>query len=281
MNLYTIDAGYFKLDGGAMFGVIPKTIWEKKMPADDMNLCSWAMRCLLIEDGKRLILIDTGMGDKQSEKWQNYYFRHGESSLVKSINSKGFSVNDITDVLLSHLHFDHAGGAVSWNLDRTTYQLTFPNARYWTHSKHWESATNPNPREAATFLKENILPISEAGNLHFLDKAVNPLGDQVGFIFADGHTEKMVMPIISYNGKKIVFAADTLPSHAHIRIPYVMGYDVRPLETMKEKEILLNEIVQNEWIIYFDHDPYYSCAMIEKKDGKFVPKHLGHLADFT
>lgn len=280
MNLYTIDAGYFKLDGGAMFGVIPKTIWSKKIPADDLNLCSWAMRCLLIEDGKRLILIDTGMGDKQPQKWQNYYFRHGDGGLIKSIKQAGFSADEVTDVVLSHLHFDHAGGAVSWNSDRTKYKLTFPNAHYWTHSEHWKSATNPNPREAATFLNENILPIQESGNLNFIDKVSHPLGKNIDFLFADGHTEKMLMPVISYNDKKIVFAADTMPSHAHIRIPYVMGYDIRPLETMKEKTSLLTEATQNDWIIYFDHDPFYSCATIEQKDGKFAAANLGQLQDF-
>lgn len=280
MSLYTIDAGYFKLDGGAMFGVVPKTIWSKKIPADDLNLCSWAMRCLLIEDGKRLILIDTGMGDKQPQKWQNYYFRHGDGELVKSIKQAGFSADEVTDVVLSHLHFDHAGGAVSWNPDRTKYQLTFPNAHYWTHAEHWQAATNPNPREAATFLNENILPIQESGNLNFLDKIPHPLGENIDFLIADGHTEKMVMPVINYKDKRIVFAADTMPSHAHIRIPYVMGYDVRPLETMKEKTSLLTKATQNDWIIYFDHDPFYSCATIEQKDGKFAAANLGQLQDF-
>lgn len=280
MNLHTIDAGFFKLDGGAMFGVVPKTIWERKIPADDLNLCSWAMRCLLIEDGKRLILVDTGMGNKQPQKWQNYYFRHGDGDLVNSIEKAGFSAEEVTDVLLSHLHFDHAGGAVSWNEDRTKYQLTFPNAKYWTHSEHWASATNPNPREAATFLEENILPIKDAGNLNFVDEEENPLGESIDFLYADGHTEKMVMPIISYQNKKIVFAADTMPSHAHVRIPYVMGYDVRPLETMKEKTSLLEKAVKNDWIIYFDHDPFYSCAIIEQEDGRFIASNLGQLNEF-
>lgn len=280
MKLYTIDAGFFKLDGGAMFGVIPKTIWSKKIPSDDLNLCSWAMRCLLIEDGQRLILIDTGMGDKQPQKWQNYYFRHGEGELVKSIRQAGFSANDVTDVVLSHLHFDHAGGAISWNSDKTNFRLTFPNATYWTHSEHWATATNPNPREAATFLNENILPIQESGNLNFLDKINQPLGANIDFLFADGHTEKMVMPVITYQDKKIVFAADTMPSHAHIRIPYVMGYDVRPLETMKEKATLLEKAANEKWIIYFDHDPFYDCATIEKVDGKFAATELGKLSDF-
>lgn len=280
MNLHTIDAGFFKLDGGAMFGVVPKTIWQKKIPADELNLCSWAMRCLLIEDGTRLILVDTGMGNKQPQKWLDYYFRHGEGNLERSIEAKGFNSADVTDVLLSHLHFDHAGGAVKWNDAKTKFQLTFPNAKYWTHSDHWASAMTPNAREAATFLSENLSPIHELGHLNFIDKVQNPLGSSIDFMYADGHTEKMIMPIITCGDKKIVFAADTIPSHAHLRIPYVMGYDIRPLKTMEEKKILLERSVNEDFILYFDHDPYYSCAKVEKKDGKFVAQQLGDLSDF-
>ncbi|WP_304236283.1 MBL fold metallo-hydrolase [Jiulongibacter sediminis] len=277
MNLHVIDAGNFKLDGGAMFGVVPKTLWSKKIPADDLNLCSWKMRCLLIEDGNRLTLIDTGMGNKQSEKWLGYYFRHGEGDLIQSIREKGFHENQITDVILSHLHFDHAGGAVQWNDHKDKLQLTFPNARYWTHSDHWKWATNPNDREAATFLKENIMPLKDHGALYFTDTNQNDLPPNIEFLMADGHTEKMLMPLINTGDQKVLFIADTIPSHAHIHIPWVMGYDVRPLETMKEKKLILDRCVQENWLLYFDHDPFYEICQIEETEKGYRPLHEGTL----
>jgi len=280
MILHSIDAGYFKLDGGAMFGVVPKTFWHKFNPADESNLCSWAMRCLLIEDGEKLILVDTGMGNKQDAKWQSYYFRHGEGELVRSIRAKGYSENDVTDVILSHLHFDHCGGAVKWNNDRTKFEMTFPNARYWSHSKHFESAIYPNPREKATFFKDNILPIQEANQLFFVDKVTEKPFQNIEFLLANGHTEKMLMPKISYQNKQVLFIADTIPSHAHIPVPYVMGYDINPLITMKEKENLLNQAVDNEWVIFFDHDPIYDCATIKKTEKGFALENKGSLNEF-
>jgi glyoxylase-like metal-dependent hydrolase (beta-lactamase superfamily II) len=280
MKLNVIDAGYFKLDGGAMFGVVPKTFWQKMIPADEYNLCSWAMRCLLIEDGKQLILVDTGMGSKQDEKWQSYYYRHGEGELVKSIRAKGYSENDVTDVILSHLHFDHCGGAVRWNDDKTKFALTFPNARYWTHSEHFASAMNPNPREKATFFKENILPIQEANQLFFVDKISEKPFQNIEILTADGHTEKMLMPKVSYQNKEILFVADTIPSHAHVAVPYVMGYDIRPLQTMVEKQDLLSQSFEKEWIIFFDHDPIYDCATISQTEKGFVIKEKGKLEEF-
>jgi glyoxylase-like metal-dependent hydrolase (beta-lactamase superfamily II) len=280
MILHSIDAGYFKLDGGAMFGVVPKTFWQKLNPADENNLCSWAMRCLLIEDGNQLVLVDTGMGNKQDAKWQSYYYRHGEGELVKSIRAKGYSENDVTDVILSHLHFDHCGGAVKWNDDRTKFEMTFPNAKYWSHSAHFESAIHPNPREKATFFKDNILPIHQANQLFFIDKVIEKPFQNIDFLFADGHTEKMLMPKISYQNKQILFIADTIPSHAHIPIPYVMGYDINPLITMKEKENLLSQAIENEWIIFFDHDPLYDCATIQKAEKGFVLNEKGSLNEF-
>jgi glyoxylase-like metal-dependent hydrolase (beta-lactamase superfamily II) len=280
MILHSIDAGYFKLDGGAMFGVVPKIFWHKLNPADENNLCSWAMRCLLIEDGKSLILVDTGMGNKQDAKWQSYYYRHGEGELVKSIRAKGYSEKDVTDVILSHLHFDHCGGAVKWNDDKTKFEMTFPNARYWSHSEHFESAINPNAREKSTFFKDNILPIQEANQLFFVDKVQEIPFQNINFLLADGHTEKMLMPKITYQNKRVLFIADTIPSHAHIPVPYVMGYDINPLITMKEKENLLNQAVENEWIIFFDHDPIYDCATIQKTDKGFILKDKGKLNDF-
>jgi glyoxylase-like metal-dependent hydrolase (beta-lactamase superfamily II) len=280
MKISVIDAGNFKLDGGAMFGVVPKTIWQKMVPADENNLCSWKMRCLLVEDNNRLVLIDTGMGDKQAQKWQNFYFRHGDGELIKSIRDAGYHENEITDVLLSHLHFDHCGGAVCWNSTNDAFRLTFPNAKYWTHSLHWNSAMRPNPREKATFLSENLQPILESGQLNFIDQIQNPLGNKFEFIYADGHTEKMIMPIISYNNQKIIFAADTIPSFAHIHVPYCMSYDVRPLQTMEEKSLLLDKIVKESILLFFDHDVVNEAAEIEITERGYKAKNLGKLYEF-
>lgn len=280
MKISIIDAGNFKLDGGAMFGVVPKTIWQKMVPADENNLCSWKMRCLLVEDKDRLVLIDTGMGDKQAQKWQNFYFRHGDGDLIKSIRDAGYHENEVTDVLLSHLHFDHCGGAVCWNSSKDAYRLTFPNAKYWTHSLHWESAMKPNPREKATFLTENLQTIIESGQLNFIEQIQNPLGDKFEFIYADGHTEKMIMPIINYTDQKIIFAADTIPSFAHIHVPYCMSYDVRPLQTMHEKSLILDRIVKENILLLFDHDVVNEVAEIEITDRGFKAKNLGKLYEF-
>ncbi|OYU68070.1 MAG: MBL fold metallo-hydrolase [Cytophagaceae bacterium BCCC1] len=280
MKISIIDAGNFKLDGGAMFGVVPKTIWQKMVPADENNLCSWKMRCLLVEDKDRLVLIDTGMGDKQAQKWQNFYFRHGDGDLIKSIRDAGYHENEVTDVLLSHLHFDHCGGAVCWNSSKDAYRLTFPNAKYWTHSLHWESAMKPNPREKATFLTENLQTVIESGQLNFIEQIQNPLGDKFEFIYADGHTEKMIMPIINYTDQKIIFAADTIPSFAHIHVPYCMSYDVRPLQTMHEKSLILDRIVKENILLLFDHDVVNEVAEIEITDRGFKAKNLGKLNEF-
>ena len=280
MILHTIDSGFFKLDGGAMFGVVPKSFWHKLNPADENNLCSWAMRCLLIEDGKQLVLIDTGMGNKQDAKWQSYYYRHGEGELIKSIRAKGYSENEVTDVILSHLHFDHCGGAVKWNTDKTKFEMTFPNAKYWSHSAHYNSAIYPNPREKATFFKDNILPIHQTNQLFFIDKVTEKPFQNIDILLADGHTEKMLMPKISFQNKEILFIADTIPSSAHIPVPYVMGYDINPLTTMKEKENLLSQSSEREWILFFDHDPIYECATIQKTEKGYAVKEKGNLQDF-
>lgn len=280
MQLHVIDAGHFKLDGGAMFGVVPKVLWQKLIPADENNLCSWNMRCLLIEEGNRLMLIDTGMGSKQDAKFQGFYYRHGEGDLVKSIEKVGFGTHEVTDVLFSHLHFDHCGGGVQWNSDRTGYALTFPNAKYWTHSDHWQSAVSPNARERVTFLKENIMPIQEAGQLFFSDKVENPFGPNVQPLYVDGHTEKMTMFKMAYKGKTVVFMADTIPSSAHLPLPYVMGYDIRPLETMKEKEWLLKEALDNDYVLLFDHDPQDDCCTVEMTEKGIRLKNKGLLKDF-
>ena len=257
MNLYPISAGNFKLDGGAMFGVVPKSLWQKTNPSDSENLINLTARCMLIESGSRLILVDAGMGDKQSEKFFSYYKPWGDDSLVKSINNAGFSIDEITDVFLTHLHFDHCGGSTVLNSNNVSVPL-FKNAKYWSNKNHWEWATNPNSREKASFLKENLSPIEESGQLCFLDvkspgfNHYNELGLDV--LFVDGHTEKQMIPKVSYNGKEIVFMADLLPTAGHIPLPYIMGYDVRPLTTLEEKRSFLNLAVQEEYCLFMEHD---------------------------
>ncbi len=259
MKLHTIDTGYFKLDGGAMFGVVPKSIWQKLNPADENNMCNWAMRCLLVEDGDRLILVDNGIGDKQDAKFFSYYFMSGEATLENSLNKLGFNLNDITDVFLTHLHFDHCGGSVKWNATKELLEPAFKNATYWSNEDHWEWATKPNPREKASFLKENILPISESGQLKFL-KAEDQLTDNFKFNLVNGHTESMMLPIINYNGKKIAYCADLIPSAAHIPVPYVMAYDTRPLLSLQEKADFLAEAIKENYSLFFEHDPINECA---------------------
>ena len=257
MNLYPINAGNFKLDGGAMFGVVPKSLWQKTNPSDSDNLIDLTARCLLIESGSRLILVDAGMGDKQSEKFFSYYKPWGDDSLVKSINSAGFSIDEITDVFLTHLHFDHCGGATVLNNNNVSVPL-FKNAKYWSNKNHWDWAISPNSREKASFLKENLIPIEESGQLCFLDVKSPGFNhyDELGFdvLFVDGHTEKQMIPKVSYNGKEVVFMADLLPTAGHIPLPYIMGYDVRPLTTLEEKRSFLNLAAQEEYCLFMEHD---------------------------
>lgn len=262
MKLYAVNSGHFKLDGGAMFGVVPKSIWNKLNPADENNMCSWAMRCLLVEMGDRLILIDNGMGDKQSEKFFSFYYLHGGDTLERSLKKHGFGFDDITDVFLTHLHFDHCGGSVKYeDASRTKLVPAFKNARYWSNKKHWDWAVRPNAREKASFLKENILPIQESGQLNFIYTEGEWLpGFEV--VIVNGHTESMMLPLISYKNKKILYCADLIPSYAHIPLPYIMGYDVRPLETLKEKESLLPHAVQENWMLFFEHDPVNECCSL-------------------
>jgi glyoxylase-like metal-dependent hydrolase (beta-lactamase superfamily II) len=262
MKIYPIETGNFKLDGGAMFGVVPKTIWQKTNPADSNNLIDMSMRSMLIEDGNRLILIDTGLGAKQSNKFYSYYYLFGDFSLNSSLAKHGFHRDDVTDVFLTHLHFDHCGGAIEWNADRTILQPVFKNAKFWSNEKHWDWAVEPNPREKASFLKENINPIKESGQLNFIN---NNYKDQVGFdvLFMDGHTEKQMLPMISYQGKTIVFMADLLPTIGHIPLPYVMGYDTRPLLTIKEKAAFLNEAADKEYYLFLEHDAYNEICTVK------------------
>jgi len=262
MNLHTIETGLFKLDGGAMFGVVPKTIWQKSNPADANNMCTWAMRCLLIEDGDRLILIDTGIGDKQDEKFLSHYYLHGDDTLEKSLAAKGFNSNDITDVFLTHLHFDHCGGAIIREGDKLV--PAFKNAAYWSNEKHWEWAVQPNAREKASFLKDNILPIQESGQLKFID-GTEGIEFMPGFNvrYAFGHTDAMMLPQIQYKDNTIIYAADLLPSTGHIPLPYVMAYDMFPLQTLKEKKAFLEEAAAKNYILYLEHDSVNECCTVE------------------
>jgi glyoxylase-like metal-dependent hydrolase (beta-lactamase superfamily II) len=266
MQIHVLNTGFFKLDGGAMFGVVPKTIWQKTNPADEFNMCTWAMRSLLIEDGNKLILIDTGIGNKQSDKFFSHYFLHGDDSLDGNLQKLGFSKDDITDVFLTHLHFDHCGGSIEWNESKSGYRPAFKNATFWSTENHWEWATKPNPREKASFLSENILPIQESGQLQFLERTENFTLNSLpnmDVLFVDGHTESMMIPHIKYKGKTIVFMADLLPSVGHIPLPYVMGYDTRPLITISEKEAFLNRAANEEFILFFEHDSVNECCTVQ------------------
>jgi len=265
MKLHTIDTGLFKLDGGAMFGVVPKTIWQKTNPADSNNMCSWAMRCLLIEDGDRLTLIDTGIGDKQDEKFFSHYYLHGEDNLDRSLNRLGFNRTDITDVFLTHLHFDHVGGAIIRKQDKLV--PAFKNATYWSNEQHWNWAVEPNAREKASFLKENILPIQESGQLKFIEEKENiEWQKDIQISFAYGHTDAMMLPKISYKGKTIVYMADLLPSTGHLPLPYVMSYDMFPLKTLKEKKSFLEEAADHEYILYLEHDAINECCTVQQTE---------------
>jgi glyoxylase-like metal-dependent hydrolase (beta-lactamase superfamily II) len=281
MNLYSINTGHFKLDGGAMFGVVPKSIWNKLNPADEKNLCSWALRCLLIEDGNRVILIDNGNGDKQDEKFFSHYYLHGDDTLDKSLSRHGFHRDDITDIFLTHLHFDHCGGSIV----RSANQLVpaFKNAIYWSNESHWKWATEPNEREKASFLKENILPIQESGQLKFL--RIPPDGDSDSLVsteftenisirFVNGHTNAMMLPQIRYRNRTIVFMADLIPSIGHLPIPYVMAYDMFPLTSLNEKQSFLNEALKGDYILFFEHDPTIECCTLQETEKGIRKKEI-------
>jgi glyoxylase-like metal-dependent hydrolase (beta-lactamase superfamily II) len=288
MKLYTINTGYFKLDGGAMFGVVPKSIWNKLNPADDKNLCSWALRCLLIEDDNRLILVDNGNGDKQDAKFFSHYYLHGDDTLDKSLSVHGFHRDDITDVFLTHLHFDHCGGSII----RKDHQLVpaFKNAVYWSNESHWTWATKPNERETASFLKENIQPIRESGQLKFVPvpaqrfTGIEPLpkaefSNNISIRFVNGHTEAMMLPQIGYNNKTIVFMADLFPSIAHLPIPYVMAYDMFPLTTLHEKKSFLDEALKGDYILFFEHDPVNECCTLQQTEKGIRKKDVFRLEE--
>lgn len=265
MKLHTINTSLFKLDGGAMFGVVPKTIWQKTNPADANNLCTWAMRCLLIEEGNQLILVDTGIGNKQDEKFFSHYYLHGDDSLEKSLSQLGFGMADITDIFLTHLHFDHVGGAIVRKNEKLL--PAFKKAKYWSNEKHWQWAVEPNAREKASFLKENILPIQESGQLNFVvEKEDIEWQKDINISFAYGHTDAMMLPKISYKGKIIVYMADLLPSVGHLPLPYVMAYDMFPLKTLTEKQAFLEEAVENNYILFLEHDPVNECCTLQRTE---------------
>ena len=270
MKLYPIESGHFKLDGGGMFGVVPKSIWQKTNPADANNMIDIGARCLLVEDGKKLTLIDTGMGNKQSDKFFGFYYRWGDFTLEKSLAKHGFTTNDVTDVFLTHLHFDHVGGAIQWNNNRTGFEPVFKNAHYWSNANHWQWATQPNKREVASFLKENILPIQESGQLQFINDVPSYFSEHselnFGIYFMDGHTDKQMLPKINYQGKTLVYMADLLPTVGHIPLPYVMGYDTRPLLTLDEKEKFLNEAADNNYYLFLEHDAHHEIITVEKTE---------------
>jgi len=260
MKLYSINTGHFKLDGGAMFGVVPKSMWHKLNPPDENNMCSWALRCLLIEDGNRLMLVDNGMGDKQDAKFFGHYYLHGDDTLNKSLARHGFTKDDITDVFLTHLHFDHCGGSIVREGDKLV--TAFKNATYWSNERHWKWATQPNEREKASFLKENILPIAESGQLKFIEHSDDEFTGDILIRQVFGHTDAMMLPQVKYKGKTILYMADLLPSSAHIPLPYVMAYDMFPLTTLNEKKSFLTEAQQNEYILFFEHDPLIECCTL-------------------
>lgn len=269
MTIHPLNTGNFKLDGGAMFGVVPKSIWQRTNPADNNNMCDWAMRSLLIEDGDRLILIDTGIGDKQSEKFFSHFYLSDQNSLERNLNKLNFGLNDITDVFLTHLHFDHCGGAIKRVAGTSQFEPTFENATYWSTENHWKWALEPNRRERASFLQENILPIEQSGQLKFVERKgdyTSNVFNNFDVLFVDGHTESMMIPHIRYKGKTIVFMADLLPSVGHIPVPYVMGYDTRPLITLSEKEKFLTNAEQNNFVLFFEHDPINECCNLQQTE---------------
>lgn len=279
MKLTPIETGNFKLDGGAMFGVVPKSLWSKVYPADENNLANWAMRCLLIETGNRKILIDNGMGDKQDAKFLNHYYLNGDDTLEGSLKKAGLGFEDITDMVLTHMHFDHCGGSVKFNKDRSGFELTFPNATYWTSKQQYNWAVNPNRREKASFLKENILPIEESGHLKLIEEE----GEYIpGIIFKmyNGHTDGQVIPHIKFNGKTVVYMADLMPSAAHLPMPWIMAYDTRPLQTLKDRERFFKEALANDYILFFEHDNYHEACVLQDTPKGARAARAGKLAEF-
>jgi len=280
MKLYPIETGNLMLDGGAMFGVVPKVVWNKVYPADENNLANWSMRCLLVEDEDRLILIDNGIGAKQDEKFLRHYYLNGDDTLEKSLAKHGFTPDDVTDMILTHLHFDHCGGSIKYNEDKSGYELAFRNATYWTSRQQYEWAVQPNRRESASFLKENIIPIEESGHLKLIE-AEGEILPNIRVEIYNGHTEGQVIPFINYNGKTVVFMADLLPSVAHIPLPWIMAYDTRPLITLEEKKTFFKEAVENDYILFFEHDIYNECCTLEIGEKGIQKSKTFKLRDLT
>jgi glyoxylase-like metal-dependent hydrolase (beta-lactamase superfamily II) len=278
MKLTTINTGLFKLDGGAMFGVVPKSMWSKRYAADENNMCTWAMRCLLIEEGNQLILVDTGIGEKFDSKFASHFYLHGDDSLIKSIKQAGYDTKDITDVFLTHLHFDHCGGAII--KDGDIFKPQFTQAHYWSNDAHWQNATKPNERERASFLPTNILPIEESGQLKmFSNNSTSIINANIEVIVVDGHSEGMMLPLITYKNRKILFAADLFPSPHHIALPWIMGYDMQPLKTLAEKKAILERAVTEDWLIYFEHDAQVEMCNLVKTDKGITVKDILQLSD--
>ena len=280
MKLYPIETGNLKLDGGAMFGVVPKVMWSKVYPADENNLCNWSMRCLLIKDENRIILIDNGIGNKQDEKWLRHYYLNGEDTLEKSLKNIGVTPEDITDVIITHMHFDHCGGSVKWNDDKTGYELSFPNATYWTSRKQYELAVNPNRREKASFLKENIQPVEESGKLKLIDKEGEYIPN-ITFKMYYGHTDGQLIPHIFTGNKTLVFMADLLPSTAHIPMPWIMAYDTRPLQTLKDKERFYSEAIKNNYVLFFEHDLHNEACTLKDTEKGIRADQIGRLEELV
>lgn len=278
MKLHVIDTGFFKLDGGAMFGVVPKVLWSKQQIADENNLVNWAMRCLLVEKDNKLILIDTGMGDKQGENFFKHYYPSGDATLMSSIEKAGFKAEDITDVILTHLHFDHCGGAVKKD-ENGVLVPAFPNATYWSEKNHWNWAIKPNPREKASFLKENFVPLQEAGVLKFINEETEVI-PEISFALAHGHTESMLIPYINFEGKTIVYMADLLPSPSHVPLAWVMGYDIRPLDTLREKEAFFEDAAARNFILFFEHDEKVEAGTVQQTEKGYKIDKIGNLKDF-
>lgn len=278
MKLHVIDTGFFKLDGGAMFGVVPKVLWSKQQIADENNLVNWAMRCLLVEKDNKLILIDTGMGDKQGENFFKHYYPSGDATLMSSIEKAGFTADDITDVILTHLHFDHCGGAVKKD-ENGVLVPAFPNATYWSEKNHWNWAIKPNPREKASFLKENFVPLQEAGVLKFINEETEII-PEISFALAHGHTESMLIPYINFEGKTIVYMADLLPSPSHVPLAWVMGYDIRPLDTLREKEAFFEDAAARNFILFFEHDEKVEAGTVQQTEKGYKIDKIGNLKDF-
>lgn len=271
MNLHSIETGRFKLDGGAMFGVVPKVLWERTNPSDEKNRIEMAMRCLLIEYDKRLILVDCGIGHKYDDKFKKIYaFRDEEVNLESSLNAKGFTKDDITDVILTHWHFDHGGGATEWNTEKERLEVSFKNAKYWVQKSHLETATHPNVREKASFFKENIAPVVESGQLELLDGETEFLPN-IQLKVVNGHTEGQQLPLINYKGKQILYAADLFPTYGHLPLPFVMSYDMKPLVTLDERAEYLPWLAENEVVLMYEHDAYNECGLVTKNErGKFI-----------